>query len=102
MSALVSKLFLGQQITQSYLEEWARSAGTPLLGNYFVASISNEDMHSSIIEFLSTRMGHLHSCCAYAEMRKCNYILFTASRISATWTISKCGCWTSSTAISCT
>lgn len=76
MSALVSKLFLGQQITQSYLEEWARSAGTPLLGNYFVASISNEDMHSSIIEFLSTRMGHLHSCCAYAEMRKCNYILF--------------------------
>lgn len=76
MSALVSKLFMGQQITQTYLDEWERSSGHPLRGNYFVASISNEDIHSSILEFMSTRMGHIHSCCAYAELQKCNYILF--------------------------
>lgn len=76
MSALVSKLFLGQQITQPYLDEWERSSGHPLQGNYFVVSISNEDLHSSILEFMSTRMTHIHSRCAYAELQKCNYILF--------------------------
>lgn len=76
MSALVSKLFMGQQITQAYLDEWERSSGQPLRGNYFVVSISNDDIHSSILEFLSTRMGNLHSCSAFAELQKCNYILF--------------------------
>ncbi|MCF0137537.1 MAG: helix-turn-helix domain-containing protein [Oscillospiraceae bacterium] len=76
MSALVSKVFTGQHISQAFRDEWKAISGDELKGGFLVATVSEQTLHKSILDLISTRLGNIHRYFAFAEIEKFGYILF--------------------------
>lgn len=76
MSAIISRLFLGQSLSANLTEEWARASGSELRGKFLIAAISAQSMHKSIFELLTSRLSSVHKYTASAEIDNYCYILF--------------------------
>lgn len=84
MSAIISRLFLGQSLSANLTEEWARASGSELRGKFMVAAISAQSLHKSIFEFLTSRLSSVHKYTASAEVDSYCYILFYNMQSEAT------------------
>lgn len=75
-TALVSRIFFGQRIDDYFYQQWESATGQTLCGKYFVIAISQQNLHNSILTYLSQRLSHSHSKSAYVEVDGYGYFLF--------------------------
>lgn len=75
-SALVSKVFLGQQVTPTLLSQWEKAVGYSLTGDFFLVAFRSEDLQFGKSEVIYGRMNSIHRYVAAAEINKYNYLLF--------------------------
>lgn len=75
-SALVSKIFMGQQITPSLLTQWEKAVGCKLAGKYLLFAFPSKNIQFGKLEVIFGRMNGIHRYIAAAEINKYHYLLF--------------------------
>lgn len=76
MSALVSRVFLGQNPGADFSGEWLEASGHALQGYFTVAAMSDQSLHKSMIDIFTSRLDSVYKYTASAEIDGYWYVLF--------------------------